>query len=406
MLGFLNNSSKKDKIIVVFDIGSGSVGGAIVKIPAQATNPLGSSDRDKYLPSIIKSARVDIKLCKNVEIDKLLEEMLKSLKVVADNIHGSKADNPSQIFCVLSSPWYISENRLVKTEHDKPFIFTQRLADDLLSEEISSFTTLYQHTYGSTDSIPEIIENHITTVSANGYPCALPIGVSTNSIEMNMIISVVPKLFLDKIRKVISNTWSHKSVYFSSFALSSYMAVKDLYINSDSYILLDISGEITDVSIISKGVFKTSLSFPFGKNKLFNHITNALKIELRDVKELFNLYMKNTLLEKDKEKVIQAFNAAEKSWSTSFKECVGSLRYTFILPETVFLTADEDIKLWFKDVISREEYLQSMVAGNKWKVITLDGPEFLNMCSIEDGPCDPFLMIESIAIMRKLQKQK
>ena len=73
-----------------------------------------------------------------------------------------------------------------------------------------------------------------------------------------------------------------------------------------------------------------------------------------------------------------------------------------ILPNTVFLTADDDIRSWFKDAVSSEKHIQSISSCNQCKVVTLDGPEFLNMCKVDNGKCDPFLMIESIAIMRKI----
>jgi hypothetical protein len=45
-----------------------------------------------------------------------------------------------------------------------------------------------------------------------------------------------------------------------------------------------------------------------------------------------------------------------------------------------------------------------MVADHKCTVITLEGPEFLTMCSVKDGTCDPFLMVEAIGVMRKMVK--
>jgi hypothetical protein len=59
------------------------------------------------------------------------------------------------------------------------------------------------------------------------------------------------------------------------------------------------------------------------------------------------------------------------------------------------LTADADIKELFIDAMKRDR---------KCAVVTLEGQEFLNMCSIKDNICDPFLMIEAIAIARRKAK--
>ena len=69
----------------------------------------------------------------------------------------------------------------------------------------------------------------------------------------------------------------------------------------------------------------------------------------------------------------------------------------------MFLTIDRDVKDWFVKVINSEEYIQSMVPNRKFTLVTIDGNEFLNMCNVKDGNCDPFLMLESINVMRKIE---
>ena len=185
--------------------------------------------------------------------------------------------------------------------------------------------------------------------------------------------------------------------------VSSFVSVRDRYMNHESYLLLDIGGEVTDVGIITKGVLKDSLSFPYGRKTLFRDISKKLKIELRDAYEIFNMHINKTLSEKQENKIVPILKSLEEEWSKSFRDCINSLPRTLTLPNVIFLTIDADIKDWFVKVINNEEYIQSMVPNSKFTLVTIDGPEFLNMCSIKEGVCDPFLMIESISITRKLE---
>jgi hypothetical protein len=203
---------------------------------------------------------------------------------------------------------------------------------------------------------------------------------------------------------VKSKTYHHKNVSFSSFTLASYLAVRDKYIDSDSYLLIDVRGEITDVGIVTKGVLKSVLSFPFGKKTFFKYICTKLEIELRDAQELFKLYSEGHLSDEFKNKFIPLFKSIEGSWREAFGECISTLPRTLVLPGVVFLTADSDVKEWFADVLKNEEHIQSMSTNNKYTVITLESSEFLNMCNIKDGSCDPFLIIEAIFITRKKNK--
>jgi len=394
-MGFLF-TQKKEHIVAIFDIGSGSVGGALARIPN-----IGDG-----IPVILKSVRNDIKFHKGFDssFDSFMKDMTAALNETASNLYDKKIGAPDEINCVFASPWYLSETRAIKMSSDKTFTFTRRLASDLIKKEITILTELYKSKYGTLDSSPEVIEQHTMSVSLNGYALEDPLGRRCKSIEMNMVISLAPKLCLDRIKETLSKTYHHTNIKFSSFTLDSYLAVRDKYVTPDSYLLLDISGEITDVGIVTKGVLKSVLSFPFGKKTFFKYMCTKLEIELRDAKELFKLYNEGNLSEEFKNKVIPLFKSIENSWGEAFRQCISTLPRALILPGTIFLTADNDIKNWFAEVLRSEQYIQSMVSGHKCTVITLNGPEFLQMCDIIDGACDPFLMIEAIAIMRKVNK--
>jgi len=135
-------------------------------------------------------------------------------------------------------------------------------------KEISSLAQLYKTKYGALDSAPEMIEQHTMDVSLNGYSVNEPLGKKCNLLEMNMIISLAPKLCLDKIRETLSKTFHHINVTFSSFTVDSFLAIRHKYIAPDSYLLLDISAEITDVGIVTKGVLK-SFIFSFRQKYIF-----------------------------------------------------------------------------------------------------------------------------------------
>lgn len=389
-MGFLFGSKNKEKLIAVFDIGSDSVGGAIVKI-----NKL-----SKY-PTIIKSVRSEISYDQDVNIDILLKNMIKALNSVSSALYNSKKGSFSEIICMMASPWYLSENRIVKMSRDHSFVFTKKIADDLVKKEISNIKESYRKKYSDIDKSLELMENYTMNISLNGYRMENPFGVSTRSVEMSMVISLSSKKCLEEIRKTLFKNYHHTPVIFSSFMMSSYLAVRDKYVSPESYLLLDIGGEITEVGIVYKGVLMSSLSFPFGKKTFYRFICTKLDIELRDAKELLNLYISNSLSDRRKEKVKPLFDSIEKSWGEAFRQCVNALPHTLALPDTIFLTADEDVKNWFAETIKKEEYAPSMVSIYNPKVVMIEGQDFLNMCQVSGGNCDPFLMIGAISYFRK-----
>lgn len=393
-MGLFSSSHTKERLVAIFDIGSGSVGGAIAKIPAD----------EKGIPSIIKSARTEITFQDELDFSLFLSDMLEALNKTAEDLYHGKVGAPEEIYCVLSSPWYLSETRTIKMSREHSFLFTKKLGEELFEKELSSLTEMYNRKYGGVESAPSVIEHHIMGVSLNGYTVADPLGKRTRQVEMNMVISLAPKICLEKITSTLTKTFHSTPVSFSSFAVASYLAVRDRYVTTDSYLLLDVSGEITDVGIVSHGVLKATLSFPFGKKTFFKYICSKLEIELRDAEELFNLYNSGIISDKFKDKVGPLFKSIETSWSEAFKECISTLPHILTLPGTVFLTADDDIREWFAGVVRTQEYMQSMVGEHTCTVVTIEGPEFLHMCAVKDGVCDPFLMIEAISLLRTMKK--
>lgn len=389
----LFGKKKTEELVAIFDIGSGSVGGALVSFPIDTTE----------IPVIKKSFRTDINYTSDkINVGLFTNSMLKALHSTADGLFQGKIGAPDRIVVVVASPWYSSETRMVKMTKEIPFIFTHKIADDLLDKELKSITLDNTKKTKTIYNELEIMEHHIMDVSLNGYEVLDPIGMRTKSVEMNMIFSFSQKLFLDKIRKEIIKTFNDIPVYFSSFIVASYFAVRDKYVSPDSYLLLDIGGEVTEVGIVSKGILKASLSFPFGKKTFYKYICTKLEIELRDAKEIISLYNSGDMSSEQKTKYELLFKSIESSWSEAFRECIGGLPHVLALPSTVFLTADSDILNWFTSVVSNEEYIQSMTIDHKCTVVSLKSSDFFMKCRADNGvDLDPFLMIEVIALMRK-----
>ncbi len=391
-MGFLFKKKQKEQTVAIFDVGSGSVGGAIVQIPINK----------EELPSIISLVRTPINYNSDkINVNVFTKSMLKALGQTVESLYKTKSGAPDKIICVLASPWYSSETRVVKIKKESPFVFTQKLANDLIKKEIETIASDHNKKNKTLYNEIEIIEHYIMSVSLNGYDIDLPIGMHTEAIEMNIVASFSQKVFLDKICQVVSKTFHDIPVSFSSFIIASYFAIRDKYISPNSYLLLDIGGEVTEVGIVSKGVLKASLSFPFGRKTYFKYMCTKLEIELRDAQELFNLYNSGQLSEEKRKEVEPLFKSIENSWSESFRNSVGNLPHVLALPSTVFLTADHDMLPYFSKVVENEEFIQSMTLEHKCTVVSLKGPEFLKICKIGKGVnCDPFLMIEAIAMVR------
>ena len=115
---------KKDELVLVFDIGSSSIGGSLFFM--QSTG----------VPKIIYTIREPIVLEQEVKLDTYLENTIKSLNVVAGKISTKGLGAPKKIYCILAPLWITSETRIIRYKKDEPFIFNSKLANHLTDKKL------------------------------------------------------------------------------------------------------------------------------------------------------------------------------------------------------------------------------------------------------------------------------
>ena len=111
-----SNKKNKKELSIIFDIGSGSVGAALVEL----------SYFNK--PTILYSTRKDIAFKEEVNPDKLLSSMKIAMESVALNVQKIGFKNEAlvrlknkdigTIYCVFSSPWYLAQPKKI-TQTDR-----------------------------------------------------------------------------------------------------------------------------------------------------------------------------------------------------------------------------------------------------------------------------------------------
>jgi hypothetical protein len=65
------------------------------------------------IPKIIYSFRDEMPIPESLDVNKFLTTTLESLKIVAKNVHDKGLGAPTKVFCILSSPWRISQTRFI-----------------------------------------------------------------------------------------------------------------------------------------------------------------------------------------------------------------------------------------------------------------------------------------------------
>ena len=390
-MNIFSRSKEKDELILVFNVGSLAVGGALFF--AQKSG----------IPKIIFSAREPIPAEEKIDLDRFLSQTIQALEIVANRIYMAKLGAPTKIFCVLSSSWHISQTRIISLKKNTPFIFTAKLADDLIQKEIKLFEEEYSAKYMKVDNSVRPIELKNIKTMLNGYETPKPLNQKAKELEMTVFVSISGEQILKKIENTISKYFSFNLIKFFSFTMASFTVVRDMHTNCENFLLVDIGGEITDISMIKKNVLRESISFPLGRNFLTRGVATHLGCTLNEAASLISLFKDGHAEKMLTKKLEPIIDKLKMEWLKAFQESLSNLSHDISIPATIYMAIDKDLADFFSETIKTEQFNQYTLTESKFEVIFLSTEMLHDIAVFKDLVIrEPFLIIDSVYINRFL----
>jgi hypothetical protein len=389
ILNSIFSSGPKPHIVLVFDIGSSSVGGALVQI-----NPKG-------IPKILFSAREPILLEVETSFDRFLNLTLGSIEKVSAKISKAGLGSPKKIYCTLSSPWYASQTRIITLEKEAPFVFGQKLHDDLIAKEVGLFQEEYLTKYGHPNEKVRQLEVKTISIKLNGYYREDALDQKAESLEMTIFASISPEQVLEKIGDAISKHFHKKGIRFMSFGMASFVVTRDVSAQNQDFLLIDLGGEVTDISMVKKNVLRESISFPLGTNFMVRGIALGLNCTLEEGRSFLALYKDGHAVGSLAKSLDPLVTDLKNIWLKKFQESLAGLSNDISIPSQIFLAVDGEYGEFFRDIIKTEQFNQYTLTESKFNVTFLALEELNNAVTFaQSAERDPFIIISSIYINR------
>lgn len=382
-------SSKKPKIAIVFDIGSSSVGVAAILLFPQRK------------PKMIFSAREQMVFQENLKFDRFVSSMLGTLEKAGRALERFPLPpNSGRNFSIFfSSPWYASQTRVSKEDFAAPIVITDTLLSDIQKKEVEDFRAVEMKKLGKDATV---IEEQTIQVKLNGYETVTPEGKTASVLETSVYVSVIPQKIAHAAREKISGLFHNRNMSFYTFSFASFAVIRDIFFHKKDFLSVDMSGEVTDISIVRDNVLQETRTFPQGKNFLLRKIASGLGITPAEALSYFAMAASKKLAEAEAQKVKKIMAAAGKEWLSEFR---GSL-YEFsrgggFLPRDIFFSADADVAAWFAGNIEDEEMPGITFAGKTFTVRHMGEVFLSSFCESENTAArDTFLMIEAIFLAK------
>lgn len=378
------NKGVKEKEDLIIDVRSGSIGLAVLTY-----SPSG--------PQITFCNRKSLALQKSFEPSRLIGQMGTELKQFLNEFYDKKKSfRPHKIHVVVGSPWYLSQTRSVV--HKSPTIieYDEKIVRKLFQDEEEEFRT---HNFGNRK--PETIEREMLAVTLNGYPTSKPFGRKGSEIGISFYLSMIDTDFLEVIKNAINSIWRADQIYhtFPFLALMSTREMVDK--TSNSYILLDIGGEVSELSLIRNSVALEGFSFPLGAHSIVREIATTFKLSLLEASSIYRAYVLKQVDKKIEAQIEKVLGDIKIKWSTYLHGMLEKISTLYVLPSVIIAIGNPETSHIFKDVVADESIAKLFTNQKAASIIALDSESIPNRAKVVPGAgiLDVFLAIETTAII-------
>lgn len=391
-----NLRKKRATLALVFDIGSASIGAGFVLLS------------EEEAPKLLYIVREEMKISKNVDIRRFSEAIKETLQIVIKEVQNDgvrflksnsyKNFKPNEIHFIFSSPWHTSSLQNIHFSKRNPFIVTHGIINNLVDKEIEEVRLAKNELYAKkTKSSVTLIEKKIINLTFDGYRVNRPNRQKIKKIDLTLFTSFIPKEILKAVEDPVRDAFNIKDFKISSFTLPFFSVMRDIWSNEENFLLVDVSGEVTEVSVVRDGGLYNTISFPIGRNTYKRAIAEELSVSIDEASSFIAMYVSGTGSDKLAVQFEEVLARMEKKWHRDFGKILIHISEGIFLPHLVFLTVSEPFGQWISKAITRQK--QETLTQESFSVNLITSKKLSHFVHFEQNVLkDPFLMIDSLFI--------
>jgi len=380
-------SFTKKEDVIVLDIRDGSVGGMVLSLDKEK----------KDIPEKKFSIRKEISFQRDFNHRRLFYATSKALASVADSISKFGFRLPRKIFCVIGPHLHASQVRVIKMSYDRPTVISDDILRSLIFKDIKQFETKHLGINGNSSNI--IFEHKIMQIKLNGYETDSPIKKVASEIEISVFVSMAPKILINDIEKIISNNFHSNKIHFHSFTFALFDMVRNLSLDRRGFVVINVEGEVTEMSIIRNGAVEDIASFPMGKNVIIRKIMNRFGVSHDQAISYLKLFFSNSGEKDITAKMSAIIEQARNFWSDLFYQALKNISYHRLLPDSFYLSSEPSCKEVFSNFIKKTDVSGLLVMNKSPNLDCLEPKVFASLCkNISECPDELHFLIDAVFI--------
>lgn len=372
----LGKSRNKPLYAALFDIGSESVGIAIVE-----------SDKSQQYPKVLFSHRVHMRITKKKLTmgDRLrtMKEALfsASLIISRDGIEALALHNKhariGKVMITCSAPWSYTISRNVAYENETELKVSRELVDDLVTSAESEIEKHLNEATTGSELTYDIVERATVDVRINDYPILKPFGLRGKEISLVHVTGLIPREVITVLKEVEEKIFPNTELRAHTFLLVLYCVLRELYTDKTALTIVHVTGDSTEFGIIEGDTLVESLSVPTGLESIVRSLMVNEGETAKEMYALLEMYSKNELADDARARVENALKTYIQEVSESIKEQAAARRF----PKTAFVLAPSPFTDLFVTVLDKTLHDTLGITG---ELLTL-APDVLNATALDES---------------------
>ena len=392
------------EIGLLIDIGSEGVSTALAIFPATHETPVSAPN----IPHIVYESFHPAALQKESDVNAVIGTMVSTLTQALIKVEkeGPTAlaftklghQKINKVHITLSSPWYLSQTKVLKVRKDAPFAVTADFMKNLVELEKKNFReSLALGPYAANfNEKLQVIESKVILTKLNGYETNKPAGKTALKVEVALYLSVASEELVKKITSEVEKKKPGVPIVFHTFPIVAFSSVRDLPDVPAHFLLVDVGAEMTD---IKRGIAVQTITLPHGKNELLRAILKYNRAGTEATSSLLSLYTSGKLDAETKRQIQGALTKPTKEWQLALSESLERLSEDRFIPGAIYLVVEAAAGSLYSNLISGQALGHGGSSGTPFSVTLLDHDHIKSQCNIEhEISDDPSLALEALFI--------
>jgi len=291
--------SRDEESVVLVDIGSASVAGAYAHF------------KKGEQPSVVYTKRVPIVAREGAEV---AEDMERALAVLTEALivegvpelaRATGSGKVSGVLASIAAPWQDTAVRTETIEKAKPFTFSHGLVNEAIRVTEPPLE-------GKTMSEESVIATFL-----DGYETSNPFGKRATKADVVILSSSLDASVAETVTKALQRAYHTHEIRLTAFAPVAYAVFRDVYPHEKNFLILDVTGQGSDLTLVKRGILAAAISTPHG---------------------------------------IQQLQASKEDWVKGLTEVLGNLAQKHALPRTLFVLAEESSSDILKSILDEAPF--------------------------------------------------